>query len=253
MQCPECEQRNASNNYFCVNCGADLRPPKSQRDEPNVDVVEHESEIELGSTFASAPSVAVNLKRHLVATEDLTHGQVVIIAARWVLVGAGLLLALWNPDALGELQVQILLILDLAVGNFFLHSQVLMGRPVPPQVAYGASAADIAVISMIVIAAGGFESGLFVFYLPAILGFSVAFRTEVTFAFAGAAVVLYGLIALATMGTDDGAVLLTRMIMMAGVAVCGTIYWRTEGERRRVAAESRETLVKELQQAAIVH
>ena len=185
--------------------------------------------------------------------EDLSHGQVVIIAARWILVGAGLMLALWNPDALGELKIQIMLILSLAVGNFFLHSRVLMGRPVSAIVAYAATAADIVVISLIVIAGGGFDSGLYVFYFPALLALSVAFRTEVTYTFAGAAIVLYGLIASASMAGGDGAILITRMLMLAAIALCGNIYWRTERDRREAATETRDQLLKEVRETAAAH
>ena len=167
---------------------------------------------------------------------------------------AGLLLALFNPDGTDGLRVQILLILGLAVGNFFLHSQVLMKKPVFAPVAYAASAADIAVISLIVIAGGGFSSGTYVFFFPALLALSVAFRTEVTYTFAGAAIVLYGLIASpAMLGNDAGAVIVTRMLMMAAIAGCGNIYWRTERDRRRAASETRDELIKDVRKAVAAH
>ena len=166
------------------------------------------------------------------STDELSHGQVVIVAARWILVLAGIFLALWNPAAMGELRIQIVLILALAVGNFYLHAQVLQRRPVLAPVVYASSAADIAVISLIIIAGGGFESGLYVFYFPAILAFSVAFRMEVSFAFTGAAVAAYGLISFATLGEGDGVTIITRLLMLAAVAVCGHLYWRIEGDRR---------------------
>ena len=61
--------------------------------------------------------------------DDLAHGQVVIIAARWVLVVAGLILALWDPAPIAELRFQIVFILGLAMVNFYLQAQVLMRRP----------------------------------------------------------------------------------------------------------------------------
>ncbi len=172
----------------------------------------------------------------LETSEELGHGQVVIIAARWILVIAGLMLALWNPEALGELRTQVVLILGLAVGNFFLHSQLLMKKPIALPIVYGASAADIGVVSLIIAVAGGFSSSLFVFYFPALLAMSVAFRTSVSLSFAAAAIMIYALISGATMAESDGAVLVTRMLMLAGVAVCGNAYWRTERDRRNAAA-----------------
>ena len=83
------------------------------------------------------------------------------------------------------------------------------------------------------------------FFFPALLGLSVAFRTEVTFAFAGAAIALYGLIATPAIVDDGGAVLATRILMMAAIAVCGNIYWRTERDRRKAAVEARDELRKD--------
>ncbi len=116
-------------------------------------------------------------------SEDLRSGQDVVIAARWILVAAGLMLALWSPTSLADLRVHIVVILALAVANFYLHSQVLMRKPVLAPVAYAASAVDILAISLIVIAGDGYLSPLFVFYLPAVLAISVAYRTEAALAF----------------------------------------------------------------------
>jgi hypothetical protein len=179
------------------------------------------------------------------ATSDLAHGQVVIIAARWILTLAGLLLALWNPGSVGELRVQILVILILAVSNFYLHAQVLRRRPILDTVAYGASAADLAVVTLLVVANGGFESDLYIFYFPAILALSVAFPTLMTLAFAGGAIALYVPVALLSPGTatESGLqALLVRVLMLAAVAVCGNTYWRIEGERRQAAVEAQEAL-----------
>ena len=84
---------------------------------------------------------------------------------------AGLLLAFWNPGAVNELRVQILVILVLAVANFYLHAQLLRRRPAIDSVVYAASAADIAVITTLVVSQGGFISNLFIFYFLAFLAF----------------------------------------------------------------------------------
>ena len=164
--------------------------------------------------------------------DDLAHGQGVIIAARWVLVVSALALAIWEPRALGELRVQIVLILGLAVANFFLHSQLLMRRPVLEPVVYAASAADIAAVSIIVVAAGGFSSGAYVFYFPALVAMSVAFRPVMTLAFGAAAAVAYSVISIPTFTAGDEVVLVSRLMMLAAVAVCGSVYWRIERDRR---------------------
>ena len=169
----------------------------------------------------------------------MAGGQVVIIAARWILVAAGLMLALWAPAGLVDLQIRIVLILGLAVGNFFLHSQVLRKRPTLTPVAYAASAADLLVITVLVATAGGFDSQMYVFYFPAILAISVAFRPAASMAFAAVAVGTYGIICAATLDGGAAEVVITRLVMMAAVAVCGNMYWRIERDRRRGAHELR--------------
>ncbi len=250
--CPGCGKEAGPSDSFCMSCGVELgrRPPVEEAVEAEVAVVgSHATADETGvgpvvESYPPRPSPAeIDFGRWFASSEDLKHGQVVIIAARWVLVGAGLLLAMWNPDALGELRVQLTLILGLAVANFFLHSRVLMGRPIHAPVVYLASAVDIAAISLIIIAGGGLVSGLFVFYFPALLALSVAFRTEATLVFAGATIAIYGLIGSASgLEGDAGAALMARMLMLGGVAICGNVFWRIERDRRRDAEVAHDEL-----------
>ncbi len=165
-------------------------------------------------------------------TVDMDHGQLVVIAARWVLVVAGLLLALWDPAGIGVLRVQIVLILGLAVANFFLQAQFLKNRPVLRDVLYGASVADIAVISLIVVAQGGFSSHVYVFYFPALLAISVAFSPAIVSGFAACSAAVYGAISMATLDPGDEVTLVARMIMMAGVAMCGVAFQNVQRDRR---------------------
>lgn len=171
-----------------------------------------------------------------VAAGDLAHGQVVIVAARWVLVGAGLALALWNPDAIGPLRLQVLALLLIAVANFFLHAQLLRKRGAIDKVGYLASGADLAVISLLLASQGGFDSNLFVFYFPAMLALSVAFQPHLTAVYVGTTMGLYALICFESLGlelnSDHVQTIIVRLLMLAGIAVCGALYQRVERERR---------------------
>ncbi len=182
--------------------------------------------------------------------EDLMYGQSVIVSARWILVVSGLFLALWNPGPMSELRLQILFILLLAVANFYLQAQRLMKKPASSGVVYFASAADLAVISVMVILGGGFESNVYVFYFPALLALSVAFSPASTLFFAGGAAAFYTFISLgsALFGDIDIQVLIARLIMMTAVAVCGQIYWRIERDRRSAAVKARKRLVTQLRE-----
>lgn len=174
------------------------------------------------------------------AQDDLAHGQVVIVAARWVLVAAGLVLSLWNPAAIGPLRLQVLVLLMIAVGNFFLHAQVLKRHGTIDKVAYAASAADLGVITLLVASQGGYDSNLFVFFFPAVLALSVAFTGELTAVYTGITMGIYGLVCIESLGlemtSDHVQTIIVRTLMVAAVAVCGALYQRVESQRRKSEA-----------------
>ena len=201
------------------------------------------------SGAARADSAAVRY-REKTQQEDMAHGQIVIVTFRWILVLAGLVLTFWNPGPINELRMQLLVILLLAVGNFYLHAQLLMRRPAIDMVVYAASLADLTVITLLLIVGGGFTSSLYIFYFPAILVFSVAFPTVMTYLYAGAITALYSLIGIFSAGATEGDVqiLLTRLLMFAAVAFCGNLYWRIEGKRRRAAVEAQQELRAQIRQ-----
>src|SRR5438270_4005785 len=92
--------------------------------------------------------------------EDLAYGQIVIVTARWILVLSSLLIALWSPGKIGELRLEIVVIILLAAANFYLHAHLLTKRALDKRVVYGASLGDLAVITAIVMAQGGFASSI---------------------------------------------------------------------------------------------
>jgi len=169
----------------------------------------------------------------------LAHGQLVVVAARWVLVLTGLVLAMWNPGELADLRIQITVILTLAVVNFYLHAQVLTRRPVLDPVVLAASVGDLAVISLLVASQGGSSSNLYIFYFPAILALSVAFPAALTALYSGAAMLLYGAIAFASQTTEaDAQNVIVRLLMLAAVAACGGIFHTIEAGRREFADDA---------------
>ena len=216
VYCGRCGRRRPSPSGVCVYCEKDERAPV--RVEPS-----WLSRKVAGWTRDS---------------QDLMDGQGILVTARWILVVAGLLLALWNPDALGELKVEIGLILTLAVANFFLHVQMLREQPPKKWVAYLASGADIAAITAIVFVSGGADSGLYTFYFPALIAIAVAFPVGASLALSAGAIGLYGLVLATGMGGSDESLLVVRLVMMVAVVVCGVVYRNIERERRREAGES---------------
>lgn len=179
---------------------------------------------------------------------DLAHGQVVIVTARWILITTGLFLAIFRPPPLAELRLQIALILVLAVANFFLQTQVLKRRPILPTVVYATSAADLAVVSLLLIPQGGYDSHLYVLYFPALLALAVAFPPRLTAIYTAATLAVYGTLAAATAPWDPAAtgVVGSRVLALAAVSVCGLVYWRIEHKRRHASEEARAALETEV-------
>lgn len=184
--------------------------------------------------------------REQAATSDLVYGQPVIIAMRWILVASGLLLVLWNPESLAVMRVQVMIILLLSLANFYLHAQLLMKRTVLDQVVYASSAIDLILVTVLVVMDGGFESRLYVYYFPAILGFSVVFPTILTGAYVGWTMAIYGAIGLISSG--DPLIILARLAMIAAIGCCGNLYLRIERSRRKEARESQRRLMAQIRQ-----
>lgn len=173
----------------------------------------------------------------------LIEGQMVIIVARFVLIVACLILIVMDAKSANSAvdfsvtRFEIMGVLLLAVSNFYLVSQVMTKRKTMDIVIYGVSLADLAVISAVVIAQGGFSSGSYIFYFPAMLAFALAFPMIELALFLGATISIYGFISLIsmTMNHIDGVeTLLIRLLMLTAVAVCGHHFAQLERNRRNV-------------------
>ncbi|MDX1616155.1 MAG: hypothetical protein R3300_17720 [Candidatus Promineifilaceae bacterium] len=188
---------------------------------------------------------AGELRRMIDSTQDLVHGQPVIVAMRWILVATGLLLLIWNAESVAMVRMQFVVILLLAFANFYLQAQLLMKRQVRAVIVYVASLIDITLVIVLVATGGGFDSGLYVFYFPAIAVFSVAFPTALTGIYVAATMAIYGLIGLLTPDAS-GLEILARLLMIAAVAFVGNQYLRIEQERRQAAETAQEELLEEI-------
>ncbi len=194
----------------------------------------------------SAPSRGLNSWVGNVTSEDLFYGQTVIVWARWILIGTGLVLSFWNPRELFVLQIQLAVLIALAFGNFYLHVQLLRGHPSIDSVVYGASAADLTVVTALVVVQNGFPSPVFIFYFAAVLGFSVAFPTRLTAIYAATGIAVYGVVCLATADVADYPAIFTRLLMIAAVAVCGNLFARNETHRRAEAVRLHAEMLAEM-------
>ena len=179
--------------------------------------------------------IGIDLKGMI--TDDIKAGLPVIIYARWVLVVAGLALTLWNSSNFVEAQVSVLIIMGLAIGNFFLQVEVGRKGTIPKYIVYGASIVDIAAISGVLAMSNVFPASTYVFYMPALLALSVTFSTANTAKFTVAALFGYALLAIAPINDGGGGkemttALLMHVIILVAVPFCGNVYWRLERSRR---------------------
>lgn len=191
-----------------------------------------------------------NRDLELPSAEDIGLGQGVIVAARWVLVATAFLLAIVLPKSLAELRVQLLVIIFLAICNFALHAQLLRRRPAVDLVAFAASAADIAVISILVLNQGGYHSELYVFYLPALFALSLSFGLALTALYTGATIAVYASIASLAVPDSEVQNLVIRCLMLAAVAFCGGLYFHIEAGRRNAARIAEEQLQAQIRERA---
>jgi hypothetical protein len=178
--------------------------------------------------------------------EDIFFGQGVIIWARWFVILAGAILALWSASDVSELTGSIMLVVALMAINFFVHGRYLMERPVNRTLLSGLSLIDLVIITLIVLAwqgQVGLNSPFFIFYYPVLLGFSFVFPPGFTIAYTLIALGAYaGAVFLSDpdvlLSSPDMEVMATRLITLAATGGLGTYYWRIQRQRRRLAAGS---------------
>lgn len=176
---------------------------------------------------------------------DLAAGQPVIVAVRWIMIVTALFLAVWNVESMQDLRLQFVAILLLAVTNFYLQAQLLMKRPLNKNIVYAASAVDIFMITLLIMFQGGYSSSIYVFYLPAIAAFAVAFPRGLTAIFTAIVVLLYGIIAMVSYNPQAD-VIISRLIMIIAVAFCGALYLQIEHQRRRETLEPDESFLRDI-------
>ena len=176
------------------------------------------------------------------AAEDVFFGQVVIIWARWFMIVAGAVLALWTTQKSSGLAVAVVPIAALMVMNFYLHGRYLTERPSNELQIAAASLLDLAVITCLVLfwhgphVGSGLASPFVVFYYPMLLAFAFVLPRRLAVGYTSLAVSLYAFACLPNVHTAvDAKSLLLRLTTMAAMCGLGTFYWRIQRDRRRIA------------------
>ena len=171
----------------------------------------------------------------------LGAGQIVIVCARWLLIVTGFVVTLWSPRQadLDTVRIVLLCLFVLAIGNFFVHAQILRKHPLEPSLLYLASAADLGIITLIVSQTGGLGSGSFVYYFPALLALALVFPLRMVGYFVVGLMAIYSIVVMPAHYTEaELQILMARLISLLAVGVVGYIYQDIERRRRERLAEA---------------
>ena len=195
------------------------------------------------------------------AREDLFYGQIVIIVARWFLIAAGVVLALWSANSIEDIQGPITFMVLLMGVNFFIHGRYMMSQPLNATLVYVSVIADLLVITGIVLVGSpslgrGLANPFFIFLYPDLLALGLVFQGRMSLRFSGIALLVYAVVAIAVSPSspvlpgdpirnfDDTKDLLRRLVTLATTAGLGTYYWRIQRGRRRDIVTSRAALLE---------
>jgi hypothetical protein len=180
------------------------------------------------------------------AKQDIFFGQQVLIWARWAIILAGASVVLWTAGTVGQLTLNMLMVVAFMAVNFFMHGRYMMEKPANRQLLLLSSAVDLAIIAVMVLAFSdkrGLESPFFVMYYPVVAAFAFVFPPRATIIYAAVVVAVYAATTLvadpSTLGDVNHLKTLTmRLITLAAMGGLGTYYWRIQRDRRRAAGAS---------------
>lgn len=175
------------------------------------------------------------------AAEDIFFGQLVIIYARWFVIVAMVILALWSTSSVNQLIGAVIFIVPLMAINFFVHGRYLMEKPVNKMLLTLLSAVDILVITLLIFfwpTDPGLKSQFYIFYYPIIMAYAFVTVPRDSAIYTIFALVLYSA---ACIIRDPDLVLSSlwlerltiRLITMAAMGLLGAYYWRIQRSRMR--------------------
>ena len=187
-----------------------------------------------------------NRNRKKEEIEDIFFGQVVLIWARWFVIAAGVIYALWMSTSTEQLSLAILPLVIIIGINFFVHGRFLMEKPINQTLLLGLSVIDLVIVTIVVLfgpGQRGINSDLFVFYYPLLIAFSFVFSQRTTAVYTISTLFVYVLVCvlLDPIAIITGPVLeimVMRVVTMAAVGSLGTYYWRIQRDRRHELAQA---------------
>ena len=176
--------------------------------------------------------------------DDYRPTVAILVVIRWLLLLAWFVLNNYRVEADTGHLILNLLGVALAAMNAYMSWRVITRRPITWRHALALSLADLAMITIGLFLKSGIRNDFYVFYYPALLGFSLMFPRRAAFTMVAVVATLYIIIASTvaptfSMALEDEKKLAVRIINMVGIVAAGGLITRWERSRRReaVAAE----------------
>jgi hypothetical protein len=178
------------------------------------------------------------------AREDIFHGQIVFIWARWFMIASALFLIITRAENVNDIRYPMIPLALLIGANFFIHGRYVMRKPANAIFLTLATIVDLAFVTLVIILGGGGTTGIenpfFVLYYPIVLAFSLVFPRTQTLLCVSVLSLVYALVCLFMkpgiriyLGEEE--VLIVRVITILCTALLGTMYWRIQRSRRRAS------------------
>ncbi len=190
--------------------------------------------------------------------DDYRPTMIIAVAVRWLLLFAWFAINNYRVELDPTWLAFNLMGISLGGLNAYVTWRIVQRQPVSWHHALAMSISDLSVITAALFIRDGFQNEFYVFYYPALLGFSLLFPGRPSFGVLTIVIALYSIMAFTispTLDTDSEQekLLFVRLITMVGMVAAGTLITDWERSRRReaVAAErqrAQENL--ELQQKA---
>ena len=175
------------------------------------------------------------------ASEDIFFGQEVIIWARWFVVVAMTILALWSSENLQQMVIGIALVVPLIALNFFIHGRYLMEKPANKLLLIILGVIDATVITAVIAfwpGARGLFSQFYVFYYPIVLAFAFVFPVRSSAVYTVFVLILYSAVCVFMspeflQDTVEIERLVIRLVTIGATGMLGAYYYRIQRNRRR--------------------
>jgi hypothetical protein len=174
--------------------------------------------------------------------EEIYYGQIVIFWARWFVILAAAVLALWSTDSTGHLARRAIMVVGLMALNFVLHGRFLAGKPANALLLAATSIADVTIIGGMIAfwSPSGVHNQLYVLYYPVLFSASLVLAPRIAAAIGGFTAISYVVLCILagpsiSSNAEDAKAVVIRVITLGATVGLGAYYWRST-RRNRVGA-----------------